>query len=185
MASLSSTQQKLENMKEAIVCLVTNFLLSDALHDKLVLSHFNCISDRIPTKGFIKASLHLTKLLDQYSALKLAYWANNYNTLFLPAIKQKENEATEYTQNLCKMFDIDYLAIEKELNPWWERVSANPESHGKMTKQLIENLRTVLGPIYPDKDRTAAVDKALSEAGLPTSTESEESWWQRLLEKPC
>lgn len=182
---MASNNEKLEKLEEGAISIIEAFLLHTDVYDQAVFDVWMQIRYKVPTKAMLRLLIDSTKMLDQYSALKLASYANNYSAIFENAIKNHEKNALEFARRSCNKLDLDYEWITETCKPWLQHLMTSGAQMGMITKALITDLKAHLHCVYPDRDRVAAVDKVLSEVGLPTSTENEESWWQQLLGMPC
>lgn len=133
------------------------------------------------TLKIVHLCLVLIRKLEQFLALALAKATNPSSALVVGSFDTFKSQSSAFIKRLMAMHHID-LDKECELfQPWYSQFEGNPSVH-HMSKTLINNCREIMKQIYPDPARQQDVDKVLSAAGLPTSTESAETWLKRLPE---
>lgn len=142
------------------------------------------IDEKMTETAVVDFALYLMPRLDTFLNLEMAHWASSYANPAIGAYKELyAKETKDEVIRRCKLLEIGYESYEPKVKRWYDEFKTKKSIHATTSVDLIAKIKSLLKQYLPASDRTQAeIDAALSKVGLPTSTESEESWLKRLKE---
>lgn len=145
---------------------------------------FNEIDEKMTDTALVDFALYLMPRLDTFLNLEMAHWASGYTNPAIGAYKELyAKETKDEVIRRCQLLEIGYESYEPKIARWFNEFREKKALHATTSVPLIAKIKSLLKQFLPASDRTQAeIDAALSKVGLPTSTESEESWLKRLKE---
>lgn len=136
-------------------------------------------------EAIVDFALYLMPRLDAYTNLMMAHWASSYSNKAIETYMGiHAAETKEEIDRRCALLNIDYSKDQPAVEKWFAEFKKNTALHATTSVPFLAQVKTLLADYLPSQGRSQAeIDAALSAVGLPTSTESVESWLKRLTEK--